>query len=272
MLKFHWHNYPFEKGKRYLIIFPGNFCPPHKGHFNLLAPFLDLIENYNLTILIYPLGFNRHNVPLEISLEIWDIYIKSYFEKVTNSSNNIFISQKDIYFTEMFRLIKERKINRILFLASDDHLPQGEIENTYLHSTEALAQALWKKDLLLEYLFINRIPNYSSTALCSVLNFPVDRKVDDSNFPVDRKVDDLPKTNNLNFSVDRKVDDSSKTNNLDLLCLVILNVELNYFVKLFAKITGFHNTKEKIYEDRIYCETHDGQNGPCISLNVSWSQ
>ena len=59
-------------GKK-VMIYGGCFCPPHKGHFNLVK------NNYKkhdkIYICMWPAGESRHNIPVPISKQIWSSYV-----------------------------------------------------------------------------------------------------------------------------------------------------------------------------------------------------
>jgi ATP sulfurylase len=61
-----------------VVILPGGFKPPHKGHFNALKY---LISKSNADQAIVYIGKSiRDNITAEQSLQIWDLY-KNYFNK-----------------------------------------------------------------------------------------------------------------------------------------------------------------------------------------------
>ena len=59
-------------GKKFMI-YGGCFCPPHKGHFNLVK------NNYKkydkIYICLYGDGSKRHNIPVSTSKQIWSSYV-----------------------------------------------------------------------------------------------------------------------------------------------------------------------------------------------------
>ena len=75
---FYWENlgqeYPFNPYKKYLIYFKGCFCPPHRGHFNMVKQFTD--KGDNIHVMIHQMGSeSRHGVPKRLNREIWRFYI-----------------------------------------------------------------------------------------------------------------------------------------------------------------------------------------------------
>lgn len=70
---FHWNEYDFDPQKQYLINYRGCFCPPTRGHYELIQPFLG---RPNVKILISQVGgATRHGVPFSTSKRIWRKYL-----------------------------------------------------------------------------------------------------------------------------------------------------------------------------------------------------
>lgn len=83
--KYIWERYgeklSMNPNKNYLIFYRGCFCPPHIGHYNLLA---DSFRHDNVRGLVYHINSNkRHGVSKDTNRMIWEIYIKELFEKGT---------------------------------------------------------------------------------------------------------------------------------------------------------------------------------------------
>lgn len=142
MVQIYWNNYDFNLNKKYAIYYFGNFSPPHKGHFNIIKPFLN---RPNIKIIIKIFGDElRHGIPLKISKEIFDIYLRDV--------NNVFFDDK--YLTN---------IDYVIFLRGSENF---NIKSTIEKLHGDLIRKLRKKGILSEILIVDRIPSISSTELC----------------------------------------------------------------------------------------------------------
>ncbi len=75
---FYWESlgqeYPFDPSKKYLIYFKGCFCPPHRGHFDVVKDLM--MKGKNIHTMIHQMGAeSRHGVPKRLNREIWRLYI-----------------------------------------------------------------------------------------------------------------------------------------------------------------------------------------------------
>lgn len=122
---FIWERYgqklTMNPDKRYLIYYRGCFCPPHIGHFNTAASY---IQHKNVRVIIHQMGGNRHGVPKNVNRHIWKLYIKKLFPegfaKLIQYDNNIH-SDNIICSSKWFK-----KCDYLVIIRGD------EVENTKL--------------------------------------------------------------------------------------------------------------------------------------------
>ena len=157
MLNIHWNNYEFNFKKRYLIYFVGNFSPPHRGHISLIEPYFN---KKNIFILIHLWGNEeKHNVPLEISLKILEIYLKGV--------NNIHFEKYNI--DNIYKYIRSngKKIDNLIFIRGNENFDQ-KIKHYFIETYGEHIKKLRKKGILTEVLIGIRIS--SSTEMCKDKN------------------------------------------------------------------------------------------------------
>jgi hypothetical protein len=147
---FYYNDYPFEENKNYLIYYRGAFNPVSKGHFSLLEKY---IHYPNVRYLISQIGdTSRHGVPYELSLKIWNIYIREllpeYRDKITIVKTE---TSKEI-------LSYIQDINTVLFIRGRefDLEDKEEKEKEYLNQYRSLKRKLRRHNIKLNFLFIDR--------------------------------------------------------------------------------------------------------------------
>lgn len=73
---FHWNDkFKIDKSKKYVVLLRGCFCPPTRGHFQLVEQFVT--EYDNVHVHISQMGSEkRHGIPYELNRSIWLTYIE----------------------------------------------------------------------------------------------------------------------------------------------------------------------------------------------------
>lgn len=149
MVQIYWNTYDFKPNKKYLIYYFGNFSPPHKGHYSLIEPFLSQKES-NIKILIDIFGDeSRHGISKEISLKIFQIYLKNY--------TNFSFSKDNI----------DKNIDKVIFIRGKENYNIKKFVQEY-HSD--FIKKLRKQGILSDILIIDRISSISSTEMCKNIN------------------------------------------------------------------------------------------------------
>ena len=152
MLNVHWNNYSFEENKKYLILYIGNFSPPHKGHVQNIEPYFNI---KNVEILMYLFGNEeRHNVPIQVSFDILKIYLQNV--------SNISVKQYDPSYKDVYSY---KKIDKLLFIRGNENF-NSTIKNSFLQEYGNLIKKIRNKGILCDLLLLNRSVGISSTELC----------------------------------------------------------------------------------------------------------
>ena len=149
MLSIYQNNYEINTKKRYLVYFLGNFSIPHKGHLYMIEKFLNK-NNIDILISIFE-DQNRHGISKEISLAIWNVYLKNI--------NNVKIT----FFSNTYdNILEYKKIDKCLIIRGNEYgIDRGYIKRLYGNLIEILKNQKIKCDILL----IDRIPDISSTEI-----------------------------------------------------------------------------------------------------------
>lgn len=128
LVQFYWEslgqNYNFVPNKKYLIYYPGCFCPPHRSHFNTIDDFTYL---QNAKFFIHQGGREaRHGVPYKLSRKIWKIYIK----ELMPSDKFALIGRKS-HQDQIKDLCKHKftqEADTVVFIAGNENYDPVEIE------------------------------------------------------------------------------------------------------------------------------------------------
>jgi len=149
MISIHYNDYNISPKKKYLVYFLGNFSIPHKGHLYMIERFLNK-NNINILISIFE-DKNRHGISKEISLAIWNLYLK-------NINNVKIIFSDNIY----DNILEYKNIHKCLIIRGNEYgIDRGYIKRLYGNLIEILQNKRIKSEVLL----IDRMPNISSTEL-----------------------------------------------------------------------------------------------------------
>jgi len=154
-MNIYFNNYQIDQKLKYLVYFTGNFSPPHKGHVYMIEKFIDY-KNVSFLISMVE-DTKRHNIDLDVTMKIWEIYQKEIFKE----KKMVFIKEKDC--ENYLKNIK--KIDYILYIRGNENINKQyitSIKNKYKN----LEKHLRGRGILFDYLFIDRIPNISSSLFC----------------------------------------------------------------------------------------------------------
>lgn len=156
MVNFFYEDYPFEKGKNYLIYFRGNFGPPTKGHFSVVKAFID---NPNVYYLISQIGSERrHGVPYELSRKIWEEYIEYLLPKERILLKKLDSSLDVLKAIKSFKKYNNIEIDRVIFIRGiewekyENRDKEKEMNKLY----SRLIKKLKNIDIGLDFCFLSR--------------------------------------------------------------------------------------------------------------------
>lgn len=153
MSRVFWYDYIIDPKKKYLVYFQGNFSPPHKGHLSLLDKFLN---QENIKIIIGLVGDeSKHGIPFSISMDIWNIYLSTLKSDI-----------KIFKFDPRYSYLIGKKVDIVLFIRGDENFDKGIVRHQFKSVYTNLNKILRKKGTILDFLFLKRIPEISSTSLC----------------------------------------------------------------------------------------------------------
>ena len=170
-VQFYWEylgqHYEFDSNKKYLIYYPGCFCPPTKGHFNKITKFTHLP---NANFFIHQGGREaRHGVPYDLSRKIWRIYIKELLP-----SDRFALVGRRSHHDQIYDLVNHkytREADTVVFIAGNENYNLRKME-TFARQKKYhdIFRGLMKKGKEIVFLYLNRPSNgISATKLSKVV-------------------------------------------------------------------------------------------------------
>jgi len=156
MIKTFVNDYQINPKKKYLIVYFGNFSPPHKGHYSLIERFA---KYDNVKIVVYVIGDEtRHGIPKSVSMDIWKIY-SSLLQN--NTEIKEFIGFND--------MLNYKHIDVVLLVRGRESGDNVMIQKFKTYQ-ETIIKKFRKRGTVFHFLLIDRISHISSTQLCSDLD------------------------------------------------------------------------------------------------------
>jgi hypothetical protein len=172
-----------------LIYYKGDFSPPHKGHLESIEKFA---KYKNVQFLLY-FGDSeeKHGIPREVCKEIFKIYIKELYPFL-----NVTIKDLDSSYSDLLKF----DVDTIIYIRGNENFDKVQTNLSLSKTFREIRKKLTKKHIIMDYLFIERRENLSSTSFCQAI---ISSKDTDNYFPENLPIES--KTYILNLLSEYKI-------------------------------------------------------------------
>nr|QBK86642.1 MAG: cytidylyltransferase-like protein [Marseillevirus LCMAC102] len=148
------------------LIYAGCFCPPHKGHYDVIKKYVDSYDN--IYIFIWDPEESRHGVPAKMNQKVW----KTWAQKLGTNVHIILVDENDnpLLFSQNWVVNHVAENSKITFMVGSDYT-EKRIENLQ-NSFEDIAKMQNKYYPNASYKQLTR-SKYSATDFVKCLKNPV---------------------------------------------------------------------------------------------------